>query len=186
MLLEGRPVGVSGSCAVCIMEGTRPLIAEIQALVTPSNLASPRRTADGIDYNRMNLLLAVLEKRLGLKFSSCDVYLNVVGGLRIDEPAADAAIVLALVSSMRDIPVPENVIAMGELGLAGEFRAVSGIEQRFSESRRLGFTTIAIPKRSTIKDIPADVEVVRLSSMYDALRLLASIQENEKDESAHL
>lgn len=179
MLLEGRPIGVSGSCAVCIMEGTRPLIAEIQALVTPSNLASPRRTADGIDYNRMNLLLAVLEKRLGLRFSSCDVYLNVVGGLRIDEPAADAAIVLALVSSMRDIPVPENVIAMGELGLAGEFRAVSGIEQRFSESRRLGFTTIAIPKRSTIKDIPSDVEVVRLSSMYDALRLLASMQEND-------
>jgi len=180
MLLEGRPVGVSGSCAVCIMEGTRPLIAEVQALVTPSNLSSPRRTADGIDYNRMNLLLAVLEKRVGLRFSSCDVYLNVVGGLRIDEPAADAAIVLALISSMRDIAVPENVIAMGELGLAGEFRAVSGIEQRFGESKRLGFTTIAIPKRSPIRDIAEDVKVVQLGSIYDAIRLLASVQAPEE------
>ncbi|MBQ4349685.1 MAG: DNA repair protein RadA, partial [Clostridia bacterium] len=108
MLLEGRPTGVSGSCAVCIMEGSRPLIAEIQALVTPTVFPSPRRTANGIDYNRMCLLLAVLEKRLGLKFSACDVYLNVIGGLRLDEPAADAAACFAMISSLRDIPVPDD------------------------------------------------------------------------------
>lgn len=172
MLLEERPVGVSGSCAVCIMEGSRPIIAEIQALAAPSTLSSPRRTADGIDYNRMNLLLAVLEKRVGLRFSGYDVYLNVVGGLRIDEPAADAAIALALISSMRDVPVPENVIAMGELGLSGEFRMVSHMEQRFGESHRLGFRRIAVPKRTVLRNIPDDVEIVRLSSIYDAIRLL--------------
>jgi len=177
MLLEGRPVGVSGSCAVCVLEGSRPIIAEVQALVTPTNAGTPRRTADGIDYNRMYLLLAVLEKRIGLRFSSCDVYLNVVGGLRIDEPAADAAIVLALISSMRDIPVPENVIAMGELGLSGEFRAVASVEQRVEESRRLGFTKIAVPKRSVLKkESSPETEILRLSGIYDAVRLLASPQ----------
>ncbi|MGN1082958.1 MAG: DNA repair protein RadA, partial [Candidatus Avispirillum sp.] len=129
MLLAGRPKGVSGSCAVCVMEGTRPVIAEIQALVTPSAYPSPKRMADGIDYNRMCLLLAVLEKRLGLRFSACDVYLNVVGGLRIDEPAADAAIALALCSTMKDIPVPTDLIVSGEVGLSGEVRAVSCSEQ---------------------------------------------------------
>ncbi len=174
MLLEGRPVGISGSCAVCTMEGTRPIIAEIQALVTPTNSNSPRRTADGIDYNRMYLLLAVLEKRLGLRFSSCDVFLNVIGGLRIDDPAADAAIALALISSMRDIPVPPDVIAMGELGLSGEFRSVSGIEQRVEESSRLGFTRIAVPKRTVLKkDLPDGVELIRMGGIYDAVRLLA-------------
>ena len=179
MLLEERPVGVSGSCAVCILEGTRPIIAEIQALAAPSTLSSPRRTADGIDYNRMNLLLAVLEKRVGLRFSAYDVYLNVVGGLRIDEPAADAAIALALISSIRDIPVPENVIAMGELGLSGEFRTVSHMDKRFAESHRLGFTKIAIPRRTELRKIPDGVEVVRMGSIYDAIRLLAK-PEQEK------
>ena len=174
MLLAGRPVGISGSCAVCILEGTRPIIAEIQALVTPTNANSPRRTADGIDYNRMYLLLAVLEKRLGLRFSSCDVYLNVIGGLRIDEPAADAAIALALISSMRDIPVPPDVIAMGELGLSGEFRAVSGIEQRVEESSRLGFTKIAVPRRTVLKkELPAGIDLIHMGGIYDAVRLLA-------------
>ncbi len=179
MLLEGRPVGISGSCAVCILEGTRPIIAEIQALVTPTNASSPRRTADGIDYNRMYLLLAVLEKRVGLRFSACDVFLNVVGGLRIDEPAADAAIALALISSMRDIPVPPDVIAMGELGLSGEFRAVSAIEQRVEESSRLGFTRIAVPKRTVLKkDMPAGVDLVSMGGIYDAVRLLAKKEED--------
>ncbi|MBO7403357.1 MAG: DNA repair protein RadA, partial [Clostridia bacterium] len=139
MLLEGRPTGVSGSCAVCIMEGSRPLIAEIQALVTPTVFPAPRRTANGIDYNRMCLLLAVLEKRLGLKFSACDVYLNVIGGLRLDEPAADAAACFAMISSLRDIPVPDDMIAFGELGLSGEFRSVVSVEQRVNEAFRLGF-----------------------------------------------
>ena len=148
MLLAGRPKGVSGSCAVCVMEGTRPVIAEIQALVTPSAYPSPKRMADGIDYNRMCLLLAVLEKRLGLRFSACDVYLNVVGGLRIDEPAADAAIALALCSTIKDIPVPTDLIVSGEVGLSGEVRAVSCSEQRAREAARIGFTQIALPKRT--------------------------------------
>lgn len=174
MLLSGRPVGVPGSCAVCVMEGTRPLIAEIQALATPTVFPAPRRTANGIDYNRMCLLLAVLEKRFGLKFSSCDVYLNVVGGLKLDEPAVDAAIVLALVSSLRDVPVPEDLIAIGEVGLAGEMRAVPFAAQRAKEAARLGFTRIAVPHRC-IKQIgaaPDGAELVPLKSIYDELRLI--------------
>ena len=127
----------------------------------------------------MNLLLAGLEKRFGLGFSAYDVYLNVVGGLRIDEPAADAAIAPALISSIRDIPVPENVIAMGELGLSGEFRTVSHMDTRFAESHRLGFTKIAIPRRTDLRKIPDGVEVVRMGSIYDAIRLLAK-PEQEK------
>lgn len=177
MLLEGRPVGVSGSCAVCIMEGSRPIIAEIQALVTPTVFPAPRRTSNGIDYNRMCLLLAVLEKRLGLKFSACDVYLNVIGGLRLDEPAIDAAACLAMISSLRDIPVPDDVIAFGEVGLSGEFRSVASIEQRVNEAYRLGFTKIALPKKSAVKNADAlresGVELIPLTGIYDALRLLA-------------
>jgi len=174
MLLEGRPKGVSGSCAVCVMEGSRPIIAEIQALVTPTVFPAPRRTANGIDYNRMCLLLAVLEKRLGLKFSSCDVYLNVIGGLRLDEPSIDAAACLAMISSLRDIPVPDDLIAFGELGLSGEFRSVSSVEQRANEAFRIGFTKIALPKRSDLKnpDKLQGVELIPLSGIYDAVRLL--------------
>ncbi|MBE6617208.1 MAG: DNA repair protein RadA [Ruminococcaceae bacterium] len=176
MLLEGRPTGVSGSCAVCIMEGSRPLIAEIQALVTPTVFPSPRRTSNGIDYNRMCLLLAVLEKRLGLRFSSCDVYLNVIGGLRLDEPAIDAAACLAMISSIRDIPVPDDVIAFGELGLSGEFRSVASVEQRVNEAFRLGFTKIALPKRSIPRNSEelknSGVDLIPLSGIYDALLLL--------------
>lgn len=175
MLLEGRPISVSGSCAVCIMEGTRPLIAEIQALVTPTVFPAPRRTSNGIDYNRMCLLLAVLEKRLGLKFSQHDVYLNVIGGLKLDEPATDAAACLALISSIRDIPISDKVIAFGELGLAGEFRSVSSVEQRVNEAFRLGFTKIALPKRSVLKksaDIKeSGVELIPLGGIYDSLKL---------------
>lgn len=175
MLLEGRPVGVSGSCAVCIMEGSRPIIAEIQALVTPTCFPSPRRTSNGIDYNRMCLLLAVLEKRLGLKFSQHDVYLNVIGGLRLDEPATDAAACIALISSIRDIPVPDDVIAFGELGLSGEFRSVASVEQRVNEAFRLGFTKIALPKRSVVKNSEkmkeSGVEFIGLAGIYDSLKL---------------
>lgn len=172
MLLEGRPAGQSGSCAVCIMEGSRPLIAEIQALVTPTAFPAPRRTSNGIDYNRMCLLLAVLEKRLGLKFSACDVYLNVVGGLRIEEPAADAAVCLALISSLRDIAVPDDVIAFGEVGLSGEFRSVSSVEQRVNEATRLGFSRIALPKRCAAKGAAEEVSLIPLSGIFDALRIL--------------
>ncbi len=184
-MLEGRPEGVSGSCAVCIMEGTRPIIAEVQALVTPTSYPSPRRTADGIDYNRMCLILAVIEKRLGLRFSTCDVFLNVVGGMSIDDPSADAAIILALISSMKDIPVPHELIVMGEIGLSGEFRAVPGVYQRISEAKRLGFTNIAVPLSQLKKDaeksgsqIPEDVTGLR--GIYDALKLLAKTQKSEE------
>ena len=180
MLLEGRPTGVSGSCAVCIMEGSRPLIAEIQALVTPTVFPSPRRTANGIDYNRMCLLLAVLEKRLGLKFSACDVYLNVIGGLHLDEPAADAAACFAMISSLRDIPVPDDMIAFGELGLSGEFRSVVSVEQRVNEAFRLGFARVALPKRCASKAGDADVSLVKMNGIYDALRIFAE-QDGKKE-----
>ena len=173
MLLSGRPHGVSGSCAVCVMEGTRPIIAEIQALVTPTSFPSPRRATNGTDYNRLCLLLAVLEKRLGLKFSQCDIYLNVVGGLRLDEPSADLAIALALISSMNDKPIPENVLAMGEIGLAGEIRAITDLQKRINESYRLGFDTIAAPEKSLTEKLktPEGVSIIPIESLYDALSL---------------
>ncbi len=183
MLLEGRPKGVSGSCAVCTLEGTRPIIAEIQALVTPTAYPAPRRTADGIDYNRMCLILAVIEKRLGLKFSNCDVFMNVVGGMKINDTAADAAIILALISSLKDIPVPSELIAMGEIGLAGEFRAVPSLAQRISEAERLGFTSIAAPSSQLNRDCKKNgtkfsENVSGMRGIYDALKILAQSQNN--------
>ena len=149
-LLSGRPADVSGSCAVCVMEGTRPLIAEIQALTVNSVLPSPRRTANGVDYNRLYMLLAVLEKRMGVKLGALDVYVNVVGGLRLDEPASDLALALAIISSVKDKPLSDKLAAMGEIGLAGEIRSVSGIDQRIGEAVRLGFNTIIVPKRDYV------------------------------------
>lgn len=175
MLLADRPKNVSGNCAVCVMEGSRPVIAEVQALATPTVFVSPKRTSNGIDYNRLYLLLAVMEKRLGLKFSTSDVYVNVVGGLRLDEPATDIAIILALISSLKDIPLSDELIAVGEIGLAGEFRAVSNIEQRISESARLGFSKIIVPKRNYDKIVKksADhgIEVIPAKSIFDVLNL---------------
>ena len=173
MLLSGRPINVSGSCAVCVMEGSRPLIAEIQALVTPTAFPAPRRTSNGVDYNRLCLLLAVLEKRLGLKFSQNDIYLNVVSGLRLEEPSIDLAVALALISSINDIPIPQNVLAMGEIGLAGECRTINDAQKRINESYRLGFDTIAIPKGSINPKlkIPSGVSIVPIENVYDALKL---------------
>lgn len=175
MLLSQRPHGISGSCAVCVMEGTRPIIAEIQALVNGSTMSSPRRMTSGIDYNRSSLLLAVLEKRLGLKFSSQEVYLNVTGGLQLYETASDMAIALALISSLKDKPVPEYLIIFGEIGLAGECRTVSGIELRISEAVRLGFKTIVLPQKSLLKlkkSYKDVVEIVGVKSVYDLAKLL--------------
>ena len=173
MLMLGRPTGVSGSCAVCIMEGTRPIIAEVQALVTPTTFPAPRRTANGLDYNRMCMLIAILEKRLGLKFSQNDIYLNVVGGLKLSDPSVDLAVALALISSIKDIPVPENVIAVGELGLVGECRSISDLQKRVNESYRLGFDTIAFPQKSHKEKlkIPQGVRAIEIKSVYDALTL---------------
>lgn len=178
LFLASRPVGVSGSCPTCVMEGNRPIIAEVQALVVPTAYPSPRRTADGLDYNRMCLLLAVLEKRLGLKFSGTDVYLNVVGGFRLDETAIDCAIALALVSSIRDIPIPPDLIAFGEIGLAGEVRSVQAAEQRVAECARLGFKRVALPSYSKNKVDPKGAELISLRSVFDAIRLLKTDDEH--------
>ncbi len=175
-LLEGRPVGVSGNCAVCIMEGTRPIIAEVQALVTQSAYPSPRRTSNGIDYNRMCLILAVLEKRLGYRFSVNDAYLNVIGGLHIDEPAADLAVAMALISSIKDEAVSDDLIAIGEIGLAGECRAVQNFDQRVAEAVRLGFKKIIVParnielRRRAGKELRFEgVEIIPVKSIFDQL-----------------
>lgn len=149
-LLSGRPKNVSGNCAVCVMEGTRPIIAEIQALTSNTVFPSPKRTSNGFDYNRLYLLLAVLEKRLGLRFSSYDAYINVIGGLRLSDPAADLPTALSLISCLKDKPLPDDMIAIGEIGLSGECRAVSSVEQRIKEAERLGFKTVILSARNVI------------------------------------
>ncbi|MCD8105044.1 MAG: DNA repair protein RadA [Lachnospiraceae bacterium] len=145
-MLEGRPEGASGSIVACTMEGTRPVLLEVQALVCKTSLAFPRRTAAGTDLNRVNLLIAVLEKRAGLRLSSCDAYINIAGGIRMSEPALDLGIVLAIASSLKDQPIDEKTIAFGEIGLSGEARSVSMAEQRVREAARLGFTTVVLPE----------------------------------------
>lgn len=150
MLLSGRPHNVSGNCVACVMEGTRPILAEVQGLATPTGFGNPRRMSTGFDYNRMNLLLAVLEKRAGYFFSNMDAYLNIIGGLRLDEPAADLAVALALVSSLKDVPVADSVLAFGEIGLSGEIRAVSHAQARIMEAARLGFQTCILPKHNLV------------------------------------
>ena len=177
MLLADRPKNSSGNCAVCTVEGTRPLIAEIQALVSPTPFPAPRRTSNGIDYNRLNLILAVLEKRLGLRFSSNDAYLNVIGGLRIDEPASDLAVAMALISSLRDKIVPDDLVAIGELGLSGEVRAVSSLEQRVKEASRLGFTRAIVPHRNIEKrKLDCDIQLIPVKTIFDTLKLLEDPQ----------
>ena len=178
MLLSGRPKGVSGNCALCTMEGTRPLIAEVQALVTPTVFPAPRRTGNGIEYNRMYLILAVLEKRLGLKFYQNDVYLNVIGGLSIEEPAADLAVATALISSLTDRIVPDDLIVIGELGLAGECRAVSHPEQRVREAARLGFKKAIIPYRNVEKR-PIKVDGIKLIPVKSVFEVLNELKNNE-------
>ena len=174
MLLDGRPQDTPGNCAVCSIEGTRPLIAEIQALVSATAFPAPRRTSNGIDHNRLCLILAVLEKRLGLRFSVNDVYLNVIGGLDLDEPATDIAVAMALISSLTDRAVPDDLIAIGELGLSGECRAVSGLEHRVKEAARLGFKRAVVPLRNLEKRaVHADIELLPIQSIFDVLLLLA-------------
>ncbi len=173
MLLADRPTDVSGNCAVCTMEGTRPIVAEIQALVTQTAFPAPRRTSNGIDYNRTCLILAVLEKRLGLRFSGSDVYLNVIGGLQIDEPASDLGIAMALISSLTDKKIPDSLIAIGEIGLAGECRAVSNIEQRVKEAARLGFTQVILPIHN-MQSCPElnGVKIYPVKTIYEILKFL--------------
>ena len=148
MLLSGRPVNVSGTCVSCVMEGTRPILAEVQALAAKSSYPAPRRTATGFDFNRLAIIIAVLEKRLGIFMGTLDIYLNIVGGFRLDEPAGDLSVALALYSGVIDKPVGDSVIAFGEIGLGGEVRSVSHILQRVSEAERMGFEICIIPKQS--------------------------------------
>lgn len=178
MLLEGRPRGVSGTCVCCMMEGSRPILAEIQALVSKSTLSAPRRTATGFDYNRVYILLAVLEKRMGLFFGALDVYLNIVGGFRLDEPAGDLAVALALYSALMDKPIAEDVIAFGEIGLGGELRSVSNAVQRIQEAERLGFTRCILPKQ-TLRTLQTNRFQIRLdgvSNLKEAFRVFESSQ----------
>ena len=170
MLLSGRPENTPGTCVTCVMEGARPVLAEIQALLAPSGYGNARRTSNGFDYNRAMLLLAVLEKRGGLQVSSCDAYINVIGGLYLDEPAADLAAVMALASSFRDKPVPSDLAAIGEVGLTGELRSVNTLGQRLSEVRRLGFTKCLIPARSSGKVIgPEGLQLIPVRNIREAL-----------------
>ena len=174
VLLSGKLDGVSGSCITCVIEGTRPILAEVQGLVTTTGFGNPRRMATGFDYNRLNLILAVLEKRIGLYFSNLDAYLNVVGGLRLDEPAADLAVALSLVSGLRDIPIDSKTIAIGEIGLSGEVRAVSRISSRISEADRLGFTKCILPK-SCVKQLNGEnngIELIPVRTLNEAIDLI--------------
>ena len=174
MLLSGRPEDAPGTCVTCVMEGARPVLAEVQALIAPSGSANPRRTSNGFDYHRAAMLLAVLEKRGNLKLSQCDAYLNIIGGLTLDEPAADLAAVVALASSYLDKPVPSNMAAVGEVGLSGEIRSISHLEQRLSEVQRLGFTQCMIPanKPKDIKPLP-NLELLPVQNVAQALQFLA-------------
>ena len=173
-MLNGRPEEASGSIVACSMEGTRPILLEIQALVARSQLAMPRRTAAGMDYNRVNLLLAVLEKRLNLHLSGSDVYVNIAGGIRINEPAIDLGVVLAIVSSSWDQAIDEKVLAFGEVGLSGEVRAVSQAAQRVQEAKKLGFTTVILPEvcREQIGDVKG-LRLIGVRSVGDAVRAIS-------------
>ncbi len=170
MLLSGRPQDVPGTCVTCVMEGSRPILAEIQALITPSNFNVPRRNSNGIDYNRAMMLLAVLEKRGGLSIYSADAYINVIGGLMLDEPAADLAVVLAIASGHLDKPVGDDLAAIGEVGLTGEIRAVSRLDQRLSEVSRLGFKRCIVPMHSREKiNVPNGLEVIPVKTVRAAV-----------------
>ncbi len=172
-LLSGRPLDTPGTCVTCVMEGVRPVLAEVQALLTPSNFGNPRRASNGFDYNRAMMLLAVLEKRGGLLLGNCDAYINVIGGLFLDEPAADLALLIALASSFRDRPVPSGLAAIGEVGLTGELRSANAMNQRLSEVKRLGFSQCLIPSRSSSKLVEPDgLQLIRVKNIREALAVI--------------
>ena len=172
-MLNGKPEGASGSVVSCSMEGTRPILLEIQALVCHSNFGIPRRQAIGTDFNRVNLLMAVLEKRLNLQMSDCDAYVNLAGGMRIVEPAIDLGIAMAVVSSFKNRAIDDRTIAFGEIGLSGEVRGVSMIEQRVAEAAKLGFTTCIVPEvnRSQVKHM-GGIRLVGVRTVRDAVDLI--------------
>ncbi|WP_418710204.1 DNA repair protein RadA [Allofournierella sp.] len=175
LLLEGRPLGTSGNCVACTMEGTRPILSEVQALVTKSSFNVPRRTASGFDFNRANLLVAVLEKRAGYFFGSLDVYLNIVGGLQLDETACDLSVCLAMVSSLLDQPIGDKTVAIGEVGLGGEVRSVTFLETRLREAQRIGFNKAIVPKHNlkqlNVKEFYG-LELVGVSYLREAINAI--------------
>ena len=171
MLLSGRPHNVSGTCVACVMEGTRPILAEVQALAAKTSYSAPRRMATGFDFNRLNIIIAVLEKRLGIFLGTLDIYLNIVGGFRLDEPAGDLPVAMALYSGVMDKQINEELIAFGEIGLGGEIRSVSHIVQRIKEAERMGFKYCVVPKQSmsniSIKDY--NIKIIAVSTLKQAL-----------------
>ena len=173
MLLSGRPLNVSGSCVACTIEGTRPMLAEVQGLVSPTGFGNPRRMATGFDYNRLSLILAVLEKRAGYLFSNLDTYVNVVGGLWLDEPAVDLPVALALISGLKDVAISSDTIAFGEIGLTGEIRAVSNADLRVSEAARMGFKKVIVPSHN-LSNISArsDVEIIAVKTVREAFEAI--------------
>lgn len=174
MLLSGRPHNVSGTCVACVMEGSRPILAEVQTLASKSSYAAPRRTATGFDFNRLNIIIAVLEKRLGIFMGSLDIYLNIVGGFRLDEPAGDLPAAMALFSGIMDKPVSEDVIAFGEIGLGGEIRSVSHITQRIREAERMGFRTCIVPKQSmtSVNQKDYNIDIIPVSTLKQAFSVI--------------
>ena len=174
MMLSGRINNVSGGCITCVIEGTRPILAEVQGLVTTTGFGNPRRNSTGFDYNRLNLLLAVLEKRLGLYFSNLDTYLNIVGGIWLNEPAADLAVAMALVSGLRDIPISDTLIAFGEVGLSGELRSVPRVQARINEAARMGFTECILPKSclKQISDTPKNIKLIGVRTLAEAISFI--------------
>ncbi len=171
MLISGKPKNTPGSCIACIMEGTRPIMAEVQALVAPTGFGNPRRMSTGFDYNRVSMILAVLEKRAGYFFGTTDTYVNVVGGLKFDEPACDLSVALALVSSLKDVVVSDDTLAFGEIGLAGEIRGVNNCEQRIREAVRLGFSRCIVPQhnlRNISLNISGDTEIIGVRNIREA------------------
>ena len=169
MLLSGRPLNVSGSCVACTIEGTRPMLAEVQGLVSPTGFGNPRRMATGFDYNRLSLILAVLEKRAGYFFSNLDTYVNVVGGLNLDEPAVDLPVALALISGLKDAVISSDTIAFGEIGLTGEIRAVSNADLRVAEAARMGFKRVLVPHHNlSALSKREDIEIVGVRTVREA------------------
>ena len=173
MMLSGRPKGVSGTCVTCSLEGTRPILAEIQGLAAQSSYGNPRRMSTGFDYNRLSMLLAVLEKRAGYYFNNMDAYVNIVGGLRIDEPAVDLAICMALISSLKDNPIREDAVAFGEIGLAGEIRSVNQAQQRVNESIRLGFKKIILPYHNAKSIVCNEAEIIGVRNLRQAFEAIS-------------
>ncbi len=173
--LDGRPEGASGSIVTCSVEGTRPILIEVQALVSHTNFGFPRRQANGTDYNRVNLLMAVLEKRIGLQLGDFDAYVNLAGGMKVAEPSLDLGICLAIISSFKNRPISDDVVAFGEVGLSGEVRSVNMAESRVSEALKLGFKTVIVPKalESKLKKSFEGIEIIGVSSVSDAMKYVS-------------